>query len=395
MGSLTPAQVRTLFPAASRLCYLNAAASSPLCLPVEAALREHLTETLESGDVGFARWLRRKEDVRAALAGFLGATPFEVAFTPSTSFGTWVAGALLRQLGVREVLTLAGEFPSTTVPLLRQGLALRAVRPRPDGRYLLDDLDASVTSGVGAVALSAVQYASGFRIDLEGVKRLCRAHELYLLVNVAQAVGQVPIDVQGVDFMVGTSQKWLMGGFGVGLFYARRALLESCTLPIAGWLSVPEPVAMEPFPGAQVKPGRTADVVRGVKLRTDASALELGAGALGPLFGLGAALELHGKVGVDATSAHNRGLQEALRAGLRQRGFHPNAPDDQVAGICVVPVEGSARTVASELLKQGVATSPRGGGLRISTHVFNDGGDLQRLFDAFARLGVRPASPES
>ena len=66
---------------------------------------------------------------------FIGATPQELAFTPSTSFGFHVIAQMLKARGISEVLTLETEFPSTTLPMLYDGLALRAVRMRADGTY--------------------------------------------------------------------------------------------------------------------------------------------------------------------------------------------------------------------------------------------------------------------
>jgi hypothetical protein len=91
--------------------------------------------------------------------------------------------------------------------------------------------------------------------------------------------------------------------------------------------------------------------------------------------------------------AHNQGLQGVLRAGLRKRGFVPNAPDAAagLAGICVVPVAGELSAAVRGLFKEGVVTSPRGGGVRLSTHVFNDVTDVEKALAAFDRLGIKPA----
>jgi selenocysteine lyase/cysteine desulfurase len=63
-----------------------------------------------------------------------------------------------------------------------------------------------------------------------------------------------------------------------------------------------------------------------------------------------------------------------------------------MSGICVIPVQGTPLEVVRALLREAkVATTARGGGLRLSTHVFNDESDLERLFAAFEKVGVRPA----
>lgn len=399
--ALTPARARALFPAVRQLSYLNAAASSPLARPVEKAAAGHLHETALWGDRGFPRWLVKKEQIREAFAQYIGAAAGEVAFTPSTSMGFHVVGRMLADAGVREVVTLEQEFPSTTLPLLHLGLKLVVVKPRADGRYAVEDLERALTRRTGAVAVSAVQYSSGFRLDLAAVGRLCHAQNLFFAVNGAQALGQVPLDVRKarIDFLCGTSHKWMMGGFGVGLFYARAALLAEARLPFAGWLSTKAPMAMDGFVGAKVlgreqaAPGGSFTAM-GLATRRDAAALETGSGPWAPMLGFGAALELHQRIGIEAVLAHNLKLQQVLRPRLRSLGFSPNAPDEPSmgSGICVVKPAGDARAIAHELAKKGVLVSPRGGGIRISTHLFNNEADLDRLFWAMGQVGLQPGA---
>jgi selenocysteine lyase/cysteine desulfurase len=216
-------------------------------------------------------------------------------------------------------------------------------------------------------------------------------------VNAAQALGQIPLGVDrvGADFLCATSHKWLFGGYGIGIFYARQEMLEGVELPMGSWLSVENPMAMDNLVGAEVA-GRDSQrpwfEARGTRFRREATALEIGAGPLGLILGLGAALALHEQVGIEATQQYNAALQQLLRSGLRKRGFVPNAPDDPAigSGICVVPVAGDPPSVVRELAKRGVMLTPRGGGVRISTHVYNVAEDVERLLWAFDEAGVKP-----
>jgi cysteine desulfurase/selenocysteine lyase len=393
--AMTPAEVRELFPALSRCVWLNAAASSPLCTPVAAAMKAHLDETQQAGDVGFPRWLAFKEALRERTARFLGATASEVAFTPSTSFGFHVVAELLLARGITEVLCVEGEFPSTTVPLLARGLTLRVARRRSDGSTPVEDLRSALRPTTGAVAVSAVQYASGYRVDLPALAADCRAKGLALCVNAAQALGQVPLDVRRLDasFLCATSHKWLFGGYGTGLLYARRDLLDAGPLPLAGWLSVRKDALWDSFPALHRVDDERGFTVRGAALRREASALELGTHGFSGLYGLDAALGIHEAVGIETTQRHVRNLQALLREGLRDQGFTPNAPDQGAhgSGICVVPVSGGADEVVRALLREaGIATTARGGGLRVSTHVFNDERDVRALLEALRTLKVSP-----
>jgi selenocysteine lyase/cysteine desulfurase len=348
--------------------------------PVADAAVAFLREAEERGDVGFPAWLTFKESLRGRLGRFLNVPAAQVAFSPSTSMGFHLVAELFRRRGIREVLTLEGEFPSTTIPFLNLGLKLRVVKPRPDGTYPMEDLAAALTPSTGAVAVSAVQYASGFMIDLDGLSTL----KVPVALNVAQALGQVRIDASRFDFVCGTSLKWMMGGYGTGLFAARAGWLEELGLPWAGWFSPPDSVRWQNFPGTQW----SGDVGEGVTTRHEAMALEAGGPAWPSLYAFGAGLELIERAGIDAIHAHNLSLQRLLRAGLEQRGFLANAP--LCSGICVVPVQGDPLEAVRALLKHDVVTTPRGGGVRFSTHIFNDESDVERALAAADRAGLRP-----
>lgn len=393
--SMLPADVRALFPAVTKQVWLNAAASSPLCLPVAQAMKAHLDETVERGDLGFAKWLAFKETLRTRVAAFLGASAREVAFTPSTSFGFHVVAELLKARGITEVLSIDGEFPSTTVPLLARGLTVRGVRRRPDGSVPLEDLAAALRPTTGAVAVSVVQFASGFRVDLEGLSRLCRERGLPLCLNAAQGLGQVPLNVHalGASALAAPSHKWLFAGYGTGLLFLKSAWLDETPLPMAGWLSVEPASLWKTWPTDDRVDDAQGLVARGARLRREASALEVGGHGFAGLFGLDAALGLHEAVGIDTVQRHIQLLQSQLRQGLRARGFVPNAPDapESLSGICVVPVAGAAEDVVRALVREaGIVTTPRGGGLRVSTHVFNTDEDVDALLSAVDRLGVKP-----
>ena len=393
--AIAPRDVRALFPAVQRHTYLNAAASSPLALPVAAAVEAHLKDTVENGDLSYGRWLELKEKLRGRVARFIGAEAGTIGFVPSTSMGFSVIGSLLKNKGITEVLTLEGEFPSTTLPLLHKGLTLKVVKPRTDGSYPLEDIEAALTPVTGAIALSAVQYASGYRVDLQQISALCQIRGLKLAINAAQALGQLPINVAtlGADFLSAPSHKWLMGGYGLGMFYARKEWHEAGGWPFGGWLSVADKDLFAPFVGAVRFDDETGFLARGTRFKPEPAALEAGCPAWSTFFALDAALAIHEGVGVSTTRAHILKLQAKLRAGLRSRGFVPNSPDDasHLSGICTIGVDADPDAAVRALVKAGVITTARGGGLRVSTHVFNDEEDLEKLFRAIEVVDIKPA----
>ncbi|MBL8909147.1 MAG: aminotransferase class V-fold PLP-dependent enzyme [Archangium sp.] len=398
MHVMTPSALRSYLPALNEFAWLNAAASSPTPQPVFDAMKAFLDDTLARGDVRYPAWAKAKDDTRAHLARFLNVTPKEVGFVQSTSFGFHVIAQLLKQRGITEVLTVDQEFPSTTLPMLYDGLTLRAARTRADGSFTIEDLEAALTRTTGAIAISAVQFASGFRIDLSAVSQLCKAKGLAFIINAAQGIGHVPLDLKALDadFLAATSHKWLAAGYGTGMLFVAQRWLETTRLPFGGWLSVEPHEQFLPWMHADRTDDAHGFTAHGTKFRAETSALEAGGGSWLGLVALDAALTLHDQVGVANTLTHAIKLQLHLRAELRKRGFTPNTPDDPgtLSGICVVPVEGPPIDVVRALLKEAkVSTTARGGGVRISTHVYNDEGDLDRLLSGFEKLGVKPGRP--
>jgi selenocysteine lyase/cysteine desulfurase len=384
---VTPAELRALVPAALRIAYLNAAAASPLPRPVGDAVRAHIEGTMERGDVDFPRWLAERDALRARVARLIGASARDVAFLSSTSIGFSVVASILKARGVREIVTLEHEFPSTAIPFLNAGIELRAVRPREDGSYRAEDIEGACTSSTGAIAVSIVQFASGFRVDLDAVRSIARDRKIALCLNAAQAIGHVPIDVAGADFVCGACHKWLMAGYGAAIFVAKPEWLDP--LPLAGWLSVDESVRWQTFGGAATEVGDRVVVARGAKIVHEAPSLEAGGGIWALYPGIAAAIDLQEKMGPKVILEHDLGLQRRLRDGLRARGFTANAPDDPArsSGITVVPVANPLGVVRG-LRDKGVLTTPRGPGVRISTHVYNDESDVERLLAAWDALGV-------
>src|SRR5262249_53539673 len=85
-----------------------------------------------------------------------------------------------------------------------------------------------------------VEFASGFRNDLDSLGALCRARGIHFFVDAIQGLGAFPLDVQRtpIDFLAADGHKWLLGPEGAGLFYIRRELVDRLHPVGVGWNSV-------------------------------------------------------------------------------------------------------------------------------------------------------------
>jgi len=242
---MTP-ELRALFPITERAIYFNHAAVSPLPLPTLRAVESQLRDVHENGSKNFRSWLAVKEEARGLLAKLLGARPEQIAFVRNTSDAlSTVANGMNWRAG-DNIVTYRHEFPSNIYPWLRLrdafGVEVRMCEER-NGRIDFEELASLIDDKTRLVAISQVQYASGFRIDLERLGRLVRQQDALFVVDVIQGLGVVPIDVEAefVDVAAGAGHKWLMAPEGVGYLYLSDRARERIQPTLVGWISVLNP----------------------------------------------------------------------------------------------------------------------------------------------------------
>jgi cysteine desulfurase/selenocysteine lyase len=368
--------VRALFPVTERVNYLNHAAVSPPPAATIAAVKLQLKDVSENGSVNFRSWIATKERTRTLLATMLGAKPEQVAFMRNTSDGlSTVANGLRWQTG-DNLITFRNEFPSNIYPWLRLrkafGVEVRLAEER-DGRIDLNELIGLIDAKTRLVAISQVQYASGFRADLERLGRAARAVDALLVVDVIQALGVIPIDVQAelVDVAAGACHKWLLTPEGVGFLYLSERARERIQPTLVGWISVPDP-------------DDYANFSQGWNRGT--LAWETGTGPAALIHGLEQSLKLLSEAGVDRIQIHLEMLTDHLCERLvnkpyrivssRQRG-------EKSQIVCIQHTGGlSAMNLYAHLKERGIVTAPRGDRLRISPHLYNTSEEIDALVES-------------
>ncbi|HEV2813650.1 MAG TPA: aminotransferase class V-fold PLP-dependent enzyme [Solirubrobacteraceae bacterium] len=352
-------RLRAEFPVFERLAYLNAGT----CGPLPAAARRAIDEVVDLAEVDgrrgayYDRFLALRDRQREAYAGLLGAAAEDVALTTSTSDGIArvVGGLDLRQGD--EILTAEDEHPGLLGPLLgarmRSGIAI-VTAP-------LAELPERVGPRTKLVACSHVGWVSG------AVAPRLDAGDVPLLLDGAQGVGAVPVDVAGLGcaFYAGAGQKWLCGPVGTGMLYvspAWRERLKTVTLAYPSY----EDASRGLDPAALHAGARRHDAA--------AMAPELAAAAL-------AAIDVLAAFGWDRVHERGRTLARALAERLREAG-RTVAPRGETTLVAWEDPDPEA--TAERLGAAGVAVRflPGTKYLRASVGAWNDESDLERLLAA-------------
>jgi selenocysteine lyase/cysteine desulfurase len=364
--------LRARFPVVSRVTYLNTASAPPISTDVAAAGTRYYDEMLAEGDLPWDRWLAEVEDVRAALARFINASPEDVAFIGNASQGLALLARMVKPNG--PIVTMADEFPSSTLSWLQQGRDVRFVASGANGTIDPAAVDRAITADTAAVVTSHVQFKTGFRCDLARLATACRARGVPLLVDAAQSLGAMPVDVTatGVDALVFSGYKWPMAGYGNGGLFVRRALREAGGVPVVGWMSARDP---------------DAHVNDRLDLKATAAVVEVGCPNFAGIFALGAAIRLLDDIGIERITDRIHELTDRLHAGLIGRGHTIASPldRDHRAGITIVVVD-DAPAVVAELARRHIIVSARGQGIRISLHVFNLPEDVDTFLAALDEI---------
>jgi selenocysteine lyase/cysteine desulfurase len=369
----------TEFPGVGGGIYLNAAAVTPLpersrrAVDAINAARSRI-HTLRDPELIAGLQLARE-----AAARLVGAAPDEIALGWNTSFGINLAALSLPVESGSTVVVSGGEFPTNVYPWMeRERLRLEVVprdsRGWPDEARLKERLD---RGDVSVFALSSVQFASGYRANLEEFGRFCHERGILFVVDGIQSLGQIPMDVTaaGIDVLAAGAHKWLCSPFGTGFAYVRRDLMLRMDPRVVGWTGMASCSDLESLLDYRWDP------------RDDARRFEVGTLPFQDFAGFTESVGLLLKLGVGEIESHIRSVLDPLIEWV-ERSSDVESASARVAahrsGIyCFRPP--AVDRVHAALAAEGVVCVVREGAIRLSPHLYNTRGEMERVVEILER----------
>ncbi|TBU79303.1 aminotransferase [Pseudomonas daroniae] len=353
------------FPQPADLYYLNHAAVAPWPARTARAVERFARENITTGARDYSQWLETERRLRERLARLLNASSrADIALVKNTSEAlSFVAFGLDWREG-DQIIISDEEFPSNRI-------VWEALRPRGvevlqvnlQGGDAEGALLAACTPRTRLMAISAVQYASGLRLDLERLGTGCEQRGVLLCVDAIQQLGALGMDVQSsrCAFAMADGHKWLLGPEGLGVFYCRQDLRERLTLHEYGWHMLEH---AGDYDRDDWQPARSA------------RRFECGSPNMLGAMALEASLSLLEEVGMPQVeqALHERvqwlldGLQDI--AGVQLRSVIER---EKRAGILTFSLDGWDNRALHERLKaEQVICAQRGGGIRLSPHFYTE-----------------------
>lgn len=363
--------LETEFPLEPELSYLNHAAVSPWPQRTVQAVTAFARANLRRGSQDYLQWLETEKRLRERLGRLINAPSADIALLKSTSEGLSVIAHGLPWRSGDNVVIPSEEFPSNRIvweSLRRYGVEVRyaglsATASPEDAVMELTD------ERTRLVSVSAVQYASGLRMDLHALGRACAAHEILFCVDAIQWLGALPFDAAavGAAFVVADGHKWMLGPEGLALFYCRPDVREQLQLHQFGWHMVEH--AGE-FDRADWEPA------------SDARRFECGSPNLLGAHALEASLSLLEDVGMETVAAQIADITAYLVERIDQRAeltlLSPAAAARRAGIVTFSHRRHDPAHLYRYLMERKVMCAQRGGGIRFSPHFYTSTRTIDR-----------------
>lgn len=368
--------LRSEFPVTRQWAYFDHAAVAPISVRAQQALAEWAADLAEHGHLHESRWLKRIEEVRGYAGRLIGADPLDIAFIKNTSEGIGIVAEGLSWQAGDNVVTAAEEYPANLYPwmnLARKGVELRRVEAR-QRRIELDDLRAAIDGRTRLLSISSVEYASGFRNDLDAIGAICQEKGILFFVDAIQSLGILPMNVRQtpIDFLAADGHKWLLGPEGAGILYVRRESLARLQPIDIGWNSV---VGARDFSKIDFT------------LKPHAGRYESGSLNVAGIVALGASLELLLSLGIDNVEKRIAELTNELCERAQSAGFDiysSRRPGDRSGIVSLIVPGQEPRQLVRRCRDRGIVINQRAGRVRVSPHCYNTVEEIERLLEALS-----------
>lgn len=372
------------------MIFLNHCGVSRMSKLARDAAVTQLDLQADKGALMFAGFQDPVDRFREAGGRLLETSSANVSYVRNTSEGLGLVAAGYPVKPGDEIISYEHEYPANHYPwrlMEKRGAKLLLVPNRsyaqisdktgiPDGPcgFSLDDIESRITQKTRIIALSHVQFPTGFAADLQRLGKLCRDRGIDLIVDAAQSFGVLPVHPEkaGIAALGCSGWKWLMGPVGTGLLYTSPELRDKIEITMAGADLMQQGMdylnhTWNPFLDGRKFQYSTHDFA-------------------GPA-ALAAVMEAAAERGIENIQSHVFDLQDAFLARLDQDRMRPllYASANRSGILSLFPATGAADQIAAKLAEEGIVVSPRAGFIRIGAQYINTREDVEAAADALNR----------
>jgi len=360
--------------------YLDHASFGVLSTRVNQFITEHLNARCTGEIQTWFSDLDVIEDTRNKIARLINApSADQIAFITNTSEGLNLIASGFDWARGQSILLNDIEFPSNVYPytnVRKFGVDIRFATSK-DGIVDAETVLNHYHPTDRIIAVSAVQFLSGYKVDLSKLGEFCKDRDTYLIVDGIQAAGNCTIDVQkmNIDGFVSGGLKWLMAPMGIGFVYMSERLMKLLRPPHVGWLSVETPWDLFNYEQG---------------LNPTARRYELGGiNAIG-IYGLNKSLDPFLEIGTDRIHTHLLHLTNLIQQCMKSSGLSRFTVEDADFRSGIITFDLPSGLDGDDLIKvlnlKQVSVSHRVGKLRFSPHFYNNDGDIEQATEIICEV---------
>lgn len=377
---------RALFDIPRDVCFLNAAAWSPLPLAVQEAGRIGVARKGQPWKLDADFMSKQYERARSAAAALIGADPADIALIPSVGYGVSTAGKVMDLPRGSRVLVLQDDHTSPVLEWMSRaedgGFTVEQVKQPSDGDWTSAVMEAMTRKDavhLSLVSISSVHWSDGGAIDLPRIAEAARQAGAAFLVDATHDAGVRRIDVKTLDpdFLIFPTYKWVLGPYGRAFMYVAKRRQDG--VPLEQTAPARKGVAAEQK--VYFRDLSYADGARRYDMGERDHFITLEMAAVG--------MEMMAGWGNDPIVARLAMLTDRLADGLANSGVR--VLDRKLRAphlLCLQFPKGMADDLPQKLAAENVYAAPRLGRLRISPHVYNDEQDVDRFVEVFRKVAL-------
>lgn len=365
-----------LFPRAQEVAYLDTAAEGLPLPAVEQSFSEYYRAKAR-GTPGREELHAVESEALELVARLLGTEPANVAFLASASDALSLLALSIDWRPGDQVLISDLEFPSNVLPWLRlkKQMGLDVVVISSDrGGLCSKQVIERITGRTRVISLSSVSYKTGSRLTgIEEIGIAAKEVGAVICMDATQALGRCPVSLEGVDYLVSSSFKWLLGPHGLGIVYIAPEFRQQFQPPSVGWYSVEDLFSNRRFESYQLKDG--------------AACLPSGMPNFPCIYAFRPGVEFLLQAGINRIYQELTPLVVRLREGLSSLGVDLLTPEGAEFSSGIVSfAHPRAEEIGAALEHQGIIVWAGDGRVRASVHLYNEMSDVDRYLEALRSI---------
>lgn len=368
--------VQAQYPLTDERIYLNAGGLSPAPYSVLDAMEGARMALQRRSETGH----ERIEAARRPVADFFGVRPEEICFLRNATEGNSTVASGLELEGGDEVIFETHAHPGGAMPWMNRqkqdGVRVKVFEPDPESAAAnLRRIEDLISARTKAIQVSHVTAPTGIRFPVARIAELAHEHDLWFHVDGAQSAGMIPFNLKevGCDSYATSGHKWMGAPHGSGLLYVHADRQDAVT-----------PMEVGAHTDSSYEIPNTYDY------HPTARRYESGTRDAATIEGVRAAVRFLERIGMERIADYTQGLAQHLQERLRSlSGVTVLTPSDPSLSGAMTTFKTEQvghrdlnRFLRSEYsLRCRVVTRQGLDAVRVSTHVYNDQDDCDRVVE--------------